>query len=56
MARIAYKFRWYFGVTVAQLLVFRIKGPEKEDVSLALFSASLGCSVCGFGQTQANLP
>jgi len=45
MARIAYEFRLYFEVTVAQLMISRIKGPEKEDVSLALFSASFGCSV-----------
>ena len=45
MSRIAYEFRLYFEVTVAQPMVSRIKGPEKEGVSLALFSASLGCSV-----------
>ena len=45
MSRIAYEFRLYFEVTVAQPMVSRIKGPEKEGVSLALFSASLGYSV-----------
>jgi hypothetical protein len=45
VAGISYDFRLYFEVTEAQFMVSWIKDPEKEDVSLALSSASRGCSV-----------
>jgi hypothetical protein len=46
VARIAHEFHLSFEVTVAPRMCSRIKGLAMENVSSALFSASLGCSVC----------